>query len=99
MKARLEQQEAHVIHPALEMAKEILHEQLALRRLKELALRARAQEEKNALERIRALGLGLKGAFTALFHRVELVREEGPGLRPLERHEWEKPYIQYQRML
>jgi hypothetical protein len=58
----------------------ILHEQLALRRLKEL----QAKERKRW---VRAL---LHSLWSALFTRVELKREIGPGRLPAEWHEVEK---------
>jgi hypothetical protein len=75
-----------------------IYEQLAIRRLKELAAlheQAPAPPGENPAPAAAASG---PGAFLltlrrmlAIFEPYELVRQVGPGKRPLKRHEWDPP--------
>ncbi len=75
-----------------------INETLAIRRLKELAAVPEAEPAPPGENLAPAATAGGPGAvlfglrrLLAIFEPYELVRQVGPGKRPLRRHEWETP--------
>jgi hypothetical protein len=94
MKTQALNKNLNALNPAAEGAA-LLHEQLALKRLKELeaarprAGRAPARWHELARRLVRAAALGLAAFWTALMRQPVLARHVEPGQLPAEWHELE----------